>query len=102
MTRRLLTRLKLLVFVLVLAAAGAGVAGCGGAVNVQASGGGADGFASLGVLMLGTSAIRYIRDKTYSPIYVDSEPLPPPSHIETEHDSEQADPDANADIIKRY
>lgn len=73
--------------------------GCGGAVNVQTSGGGADGFASLGVLMLGTSAIRYIRNKTYSPIYADDEPLPPPTRIEPIHEIDvgQAETSRNAE-----
>lgn len=36
--------------------------GCGGNVNVQSSGGGADGFAALGALILGTSALRWLRE----------------------------------------
>lgn len=85
-------RLKTLVILLLLAGATPMLAGCGGAVNVQASGGGTDGFASLGVIMLGTSAIRYIRELSYAPVKIDDEPLPPPHAV-----PEQQPDNGNAD-----
>lgn len=102
-TSKLVTELKPLIFVLALVGAGAGLTGCGGAVNVQASGGGADGFASLGVLMLGTSAIRYIRDQTYKPVYTDDEPLPPPARIEPDRadDAGQVNAGENTDTVNQ-
>ncbi|MEX2517139.1 MAG: hypothetical protein WD572_09590 [Gammaproteobacteria bacterium] len=48
---------SVLLLVMLIASTG----GCGGNVNVQASGGGAGGFASLGAIILGTSALRYLR-----------------------------------------
>lgn len=92
MATRRVNRLKALTMALVLATAMTSLTGCGGAVNVQASGGGADGFASLGVIMLGASAIRYIRERSHAPVKTGDEPLPPP-HAVPEEQPDNGDTD---------
>ncbi len=57
---------KAMILILLLAVTSSVVSGCG-TVNVQASGGGASGFASLGVIILGTSALRHVRGTEQDP-----------------------------------
>lgn len=52
--------------------------GCCGMTNVQASGGGGGGFASLGVLMLGSKAMQRLCDEDSQTEPKDA-PLPPDS-----------------------
>jgi hypothetical protein len=87
-------RLRSMIVALLLIGAGPALTGCGGAVNVQTSGGGAEGFASLGVIMLGTSAIRYIRDRTHRPAYTEEELSYPPDEALPEHEADADEPDS--------
>lgn len=63
---------RLLVVLLILPALG----GCCGMTNVQASGGGTGGLASLGVLMLGSEAMKRLCDQETKSEPEDA-PLPP-------------------------
>lgn len=83
-------KLKLLTVVLSLAGMSPALNGCGGAVNVQASGGGAEGFASLGAIILGTTALRYIRDTDHDSRHDDQIPSPPDTTAEQQENSDQS------------
>lgn len=62
--------------------------GCGGNVNVQSSGGGADGFATLGALILGTSALRWLREpEPQQKTDATDDPIDPPPTMDADDDS---------------
>lgn len=84
-----ISKLKLLTVVLSLAGVSPALSGCGGPVNVQASGGGAEGFASLGAIILGTTALRYIRDTDRESKHDDQIPSPPDTTGEQQENSDQ-------------
>lgn len=67
-----INKLKLIMVILLMTLP---QSGCG-TINVQASGGGASGFASLGAIILGTSALRYVRGTDHGPRH-DDEIQPP-------------------------
>lgn len=83
-------KLKPLAMVLSLAGAVPVLSGCG-TINVQASGGGAEGFASLGAIILGTAALRHIRGSDRDVKQEDQVQPPPDTTSDAQEDSEQPD-----------
>jgi len=54
------------------------LSGCCGMTNIQAHGGGAGGLASLGALILGSTAMQHLCEPDHDGEEGDEEPLPPP------------------------